>query len=102
MSETRRRTDVGRLMAAADAASPLDALESVARELGLAFDAVAVSFLITDQSGRALVRLAHVPLTTGHDGADADPLGHRERRTDAESATVLPFDGGPEEQALRT
>jgi serine phosphatase RsbU (regulator of sigma subunit) len=88
-------------MEAAEAASPLDALESVARELGLAFDAVAVSFLITDQSGRALVRLAHLPLTGGAAGKEAVP-GRSERREEEESATVLPFDGGPEEQALRT
>ena len=64
-------TDVGRVLAAAEAASPLDAVEGVARELGLAFGAVAVSFLITDLSGRALVRLAHVPLVTGQTAAPA-------------------------------
>ena len=62
---TPRGTDVSRLMQAAEAASPVDALESVSRELGLAFGAVAVSFLITDLSGRSLVRLAHVPLAAG-------------------------------------
>jgi serine phosphatase RsbU (regulator of sigma subunit) len=59
-----------------------------------------VSFLITDQSGRALVRLAHVPLP-GPAG-EGEALGRSERREDEESATVLPLDGGPEEQALRT
>jgi len=101
MTGVHRRTDVGRLMAAAEAASPVDAVESVSRELGFAFDAVAVSFLITDQSGRALVRLAHVPLAPGPAG-EGDGPGHSERREDEESATVFPFDGGPEEQALRT
>src|SRR5688500_6375358 len=43
-------------------------------------------------SGRALVRLAHVPI--------GDLPGRR--RQDEEVATVLPFDGGPREQALRS
>jgi serine phosphatase RsbU (regulator of sigma subunit) len=85
---------------AAEAASPVQAVEGVARELGRAFDAVAVSFLIADLSGRALVRLAHVPLN-GPAGT-ADPLRPGERREDEELATLLPFDGGPAEQAVRT
>ena len=96
-----RRLDVGRILEAAEAASPVEAIEQVARALGRAFDAVSVSFLISDLSGRALVRLAHVPLRaewTAHRSAQADG----ERREDQESATVLPFDGGPAEQAIRT
>jgi serine phosphatase RsbU (regulator of sigma subunit) len=100
MIRSRRVLDVGRVLQAAEAASPVGAVEAVARELGLAFDAVAVSFLITDMSGRSLVRLAHVPLRGGPAGRR--PLGPGERRADEESATDLPFDGGPEEQALRT
>jgi serine phosphatase RsbU (regulator of sigma subunit) len=101
MVRSRRLTDVGRVLSAADAASPVEAVEEVARELGLALDAVAVSFLITDLSGRALVRLAHVPLLRGQ--ADSRrSLVSGERREDEESATVLPFDGGPAEQAVRT
>jgi serine phosphatase RsbU (regulator of sigma subunit) len=101
MLRSRRLTDVGRVLDAAEAASPVEAVEGVARELGLVFGAVAVSFLITDLSGRALVRLAHVPLAPG-------PASHRsalvsgERRDDEESATLLPFDGGPAEQTVRT
>jgi serine phosphatase RsbU (regulator of sigma subunit) len=98
--EPGRLTDVGRLLHAAEAASPVDAVDAVARELRTAFDAVAVSFLINDLSGRALVRLAHVPLADDHAGT-AD-LAAGERRSAQESATVLPFDGGPLEQALRT
>jgi hypothetical protein len=52
----------------------------------------AVSFLIADLSGRSLVRLVHVPL----DGAIGSP------RDGDEAVTVLPFGGGPAEQALRT
>ncbi len=80
------------MLDAAEDASPVEAVEAVTRELGAALGARAVSFLIADLSGRALVRLAHVPF----DGADGD------RRHGDEVATVLPFDGGPAEQALRT
>ncbi|WP_122819789.1 PP2C family protein-serine/threonine phosphatase [Nocardioides pantholopis] len=96
----RRLTDVRRFLETAEAASPVEAVEQVARELGLAYGAAAVSFLITDLSGRALVRLAHVPLATAQGGGPAPVQG--ERRCDEESAAVLPFDGGREEQAVRT
>ena len=96
----RRLTDLGRVLEAAQVASPVEAVEGVARELGRVFGAEAVSFLITDVSGRALVRLAHQPQSKGHAGRDSLQSG--ERREDEESATVLPFDGGPAEQALRT
>ncbi|HYN66709.1 MAG TPA: PP2C family protein-serine/threonine phosphatase [Ornithinibacter sp.] len=93
-----------RLLDAAEAASPVDAVEAVTSELGLALGATEVSFLIVDLSGRALVRLAHIPL--GEPGADAArtsrPPAADERRDAEESATVLPFDGGPGEQAVRT
>ena len=79
----------------------MDAVGGVTRELGLAFGAVAVSFLITDMSGRALVRLAHVPLSSGQIDQPSS-LAVGERREGEESATVLPFDGGPAEQAVRT
>lgn len=96
-----RGLDVGRVLEAAESQSPVEAAEAVARELGAVFDAAAVSFLIADLSGRALVRLAHVPLG----GTRADlraQLGRGERRDLEESATVLPFDGGPAEEAVRT
>ncbi|BCJ48366.1 hypothetical protein GCM10010168_77080 [Actinoplanes ianthinogenes] len=79
------------MLAAAEAATPVNAVEAVTRELGAALHARSVSFLITDLSGRALVRLAHVPL---------GPVDGR--RDGGEVATVLPFDGGPQEKALRT
>lgn len=96
-----RGVDVGRVLEAAASKSPVEAVEAVARELGAAFGAVAVSFLIADVSGRALVRLSHVP-AAGGEADDRTPLGRGERRDREESATVLPFDGGPAEQALRT
>ncbi|HEX8344114.1 MAG TPA: PP2C family protein-serine/threonine phosphatase [Actinoplanes sp.] len=86
----------GRILAgildAAENAPPVDALDAVTRELAAVLTARTVSFLIADLSGRALVRLAHVPF-------DA-PGGARQQGDEA--ATVLPFDGGPAEQALRT
>jgi serine phosphatase RsbU (regulator of sigma subunit) len=86
---------VASVLEAAEAASPVEAVEAVTRELGQALNATAVSFLIADLSGRALVRLAHVPLRTAE-------VAQGERRDAEESATVMPFDGGPAEQALRT
>jgi serine phosphatase RsbU (regulator of sigma subunit) len=80
------------MLAAAEDATPANAVEAVTRELGVALHASSVSFLIADLSGRALVRLTHVPLDPAADG----------RRDGNEVATVVPFDGGPQEDALRT
>jgi serine phosphatase RsbU (regulator of sigma subunit) len=105
-AESTRR--FARVLDAAEAASPVDAVAAVTRELGVALGATEVSFLIADLSGRALVRLAHVPLGDAGDAGDADDTGGGqgaapgERRDDEELATVLPFDGGPAEQAVRT
>ena len=85
---------------AAEAASPVQSVEAVTRELGLSLGASRVSFLIADLSGRAMVRLAHVDLGGAATGGAA--LARGERRSGEESATVLPFDGGPAEQAIRT
>jgi serine phosphatase RsbU (regulator of sigma subunit) len=85
-------TVVTGILAAAENASPVDAVDAVTRELAAALGASAVSFLIADISGRALVRLSHAAL----------PVTEADRRDGREVATVLPFDGGPAEQALRT
>lgn len=90
-----------RALDAAEAASPVEAVETVTRDLGVALGATRVSFLIADLSGRALVRLAHVQLSTAY-GSGSAPPALAERRALEESATVLPFDGGPEEQTIRT
>ena len=50
---------LSRVLDAVEAASPVEAVEAVTRELGAALRATTVSFLIADLSGRALVRLAH-------------------------------------------
>jgi serine phosphatase RsbU (regulator of sigma subunit) len=91
-----------RVLDAAEAASPVDAVEAVTRELGVVLGATEVSFLIADLSGRALVRLAHVPLHKADDRSAGGRLEPGERRDAEELATVLPFDGGPTEQAVRT
>jgi hypothetical protein len=78
------------MLVAAENAAPVDAVEAVTRELAAELDAVTVSFLIADLSGRALVRLAHHVRASGG------------RRSGDEVATVMPFDGGPAERALRT
>jgi len=83
---------LGNVLFAVENAAPVDAVEAVTRQLGVSLGATAVSFLVADLSGRALVRLAHVPLVAV---ADA-------RRQDEEVATVLPFDGGPREQVVRS
>ena len=80
------------MLAAAEIAAPVDAVDAVTRQQRKAQGAWNVSFLIADLSGRALVRLAHVPLDGGGTG----------RRDGEEVATVVPFDGGCAEQALRT
>jgi serine phosphatase RsbU (regulator of sigma subunit) len=99
-AESSERT--GRVLDAAEAASPTEAVEAVTRELGVALGATEVSFLIADLSGRALVRLAHVPFHPLNGSSGGQTLAPGERRDDEESATVLPFDGGPAEQAVRT
>ena len=93
---------LGSVLDAVEAASPVESVEAVTRELALAMDATEVSFLIADLSGRALVRLAHVRAQVSGEGSGLKPPADQERRDAEESATVLPFDGGPEEQAVRT
>jgi len=98
----RGLSSLGRILEAAEAASPVESVEAVTRELGKALRASAVSFLIADLSGRALIRLAHVPLRTAQDAGSGQPLAPGERREAGESATRIPFDGGVEEQTVRT
>jgi serine phosphatase RsbU (regulator of sigma subunit) len=93
---------IGSVLDAAEAASPVESVEAVTRELALAMHATAVSFLIADLSGRALVRLAHVRAQDAGQDSSSKPPAAGERRDAEESATVLPFDGGPEEQAVRS
>jgi serine phosphatase RsbU (regulator of sigma subunit) len=88
-----------RVLEAAEDASPVQAVEAVTRELRVLLGASSSSFLLVDLSGRALVRLAHTS-TAGMLTTEESPDG--DRRDLRESAAVLPFDGGPAEQALRS
>ena len=92
---------LGSALDAAEAASPVEAVEALTHELGRALAAFEVSFLVADLSGRALVRLAHVRLRSAG-GADASRVEPLERRANEESAIVVPFDGGPVERAVRS
>ena len=83
--------DFSDVLLAVERAAPVDALESVTRSIGNHLEALWVSFLVADMSGRALVRLSHVPF-----GAVPDS-----RQQGQDVAVVSPFDGGPQEQALR-
>jgi serine phosphatase RsbU (regulator of sigma subunit) len=91
---------LSRVLDAAEDASPVEAAEAVTRELGASLGATMVSFLISDMSGRALVRLSHGS-PSGDTGDGRDNEGPQ-RRDAQDAASVLPFDGGPVEQALRT
>ena len=83
----------------AEAASPVEAVEAVTRELGAALGASTVSFLIADLSGRAVVRLSHVVVAES-DSRAPDTSGDRQDLE--ESAALMPFDSGAVEEALRT
>ena len=83
--------DLNDVLLAVEKAAPVDAVEAVTRTIGRNLNASWVSLLVADMSGRALVRLVHVPIGEESGG----------RRQDQDAALVLPFDGGPREQALR-
>lgn len=85
---------LARVLRAAENSSPAMAVEAVTRELKSAIGAAAVSFLIADLSGRGLVRIE-----SGARGKNTiDPAYPPTLAT----RTVLPFDGGPAERAVRT
>ncbi|GIJ81197.1 hypothetical protein Xph01_56290 [Micromonospora phaseoli] len=83
--------DLNEVLLAVEKAAPVDAVEAVTRSIGVNLDALSMSFLVADMSGRALVRLVHVPIGYVPGG----------RRHGEDVAMVLPFDGGLQEQALR-
>jgi len=97
---------LSRLLDAAEDASPVEAVEAVTDALSEALGAEAVFFLITDVSGRGLVRLSHVrPGEGAGEPQDSRTLSRSEdvsRLDDEEGGVELPFDGGPAEEALRT
>ncbi|WP_346619835.1 PP2C family protein-serine/threonine phosphatase [Blastococcus montanus] len=82
--------DVGAVLQKVEAAAPIEAVEVVAAELGDMVDATAVTLLLADFSGRAVVRLTSAGRV---DGA-------RSHGTD--QAETLPLPGSRYEQVLRT
>ena len=87
---------------AAENASPLQAVEAVTDALAQSLGASAVFFLIADISGRGLVRLSHGQSDEVLAGLGLGGLEGSVRLDDDEQAVVVPFDGGPVEEALRT
>src|SRR4051794_27257222 len=76
---TARDFDLRRLLEAAEAAAPVDAVDAVARTLKDMVAAEHVSFLIADFSGDALIRLGHLPQgsapsRTGRETTERVPL----------------------------
>src|SRR5919112_2049412 len=82
--------DVGALLNQVEAAAPIDAVEVVADELGRMVDARAVTLLIADFSGRAVVRLTSAGLVQGA------------RSQGVDQAETLPLPGALYERVLRT
>jgi hypothetical protein len=87
----RPRADLRVLLERVEAASPTDAIEVVANELATMVGARAVSFLIADFSGRALVRFG----TPAHGVPSA-------RRQGTEQAETVPLAGTVYDRVLRT
>ena len=86
--QVRGRLDLRSLLAAVEAAPPVDAVAVFAAELGGELAAEEVTFLISDFNGSALVRLTH------HSG--------RDRSRDTDVAETVPLPGTPYEQVVRT
>jgi serine phosphatase RsbU (regulator of sigma subunit) len=90
------------LLNAAESAAPVDAVSALTREAGRRLRASSVSFLVTDTSGRALVRLVHVPLGAVEPAPGASAPEPGDRSQGEEQARTLPFDGGPMERVVRS
>src|SRR6476620_2071394 len=82
--------DVGALLEKVEEAAPINAVEVVAAELGRMVDARAVTLLIADFSGRAVVRLM------------SSSLVGEVRSHGPEQAETLPLPGTLYERVLRT
>jgi serine phosphatase RsbU (regulator of sigma subunit) len=82
--------DVGALLGRVEDAAPIDSVHAVASSLGEMVDAREVSLLITDFTGRAVVRLTSRERVEGA------------RSHGAEQAETLPLPGTLYEQVLRT
>lgn len=82
--------DVGALLEKVEAAAPVDSVEAVATALCEMVDASAVTFLIADFSGHAVVRLTSAGRVEGA------------RSHGVEQAETLPLEGTAYERVLRT
>lgn len=82
--------DIGALLASAEAAAPVDAIDAVAAGLKDMVGAERVSFLIADFSGDALIRLGHAISDT------------TTRRSGAETAESVSLTHTPHGRALQT
>jgi serine phosphatase RsbU (regulator of sigma subunit) len=82
--------DVGALLQKVEAAAPIDSVQAVASSLGEMVDAREVSLLITDFTGRSVVRLTSTDRVQGA------------RSHGVEQAQTLPLPGTLYEQVLRT
>src|SRR3954451_4788256 len=90
MADHPARLDFGQLIAAVENAPPVSAAEVLGARLTDAVGAQAVSFLIADFSGQALIRLGHA----ASEGA--------ERTQGRETAERVPLIGSPQGRALAT
>lgn len=88
--DPRARLDLSELLAAVEDAPPVAAADVVGQHLGEKLEARAVSFLIADFSGRALIRLGHAG------SVDAT------RAQGGETAERVPLEGSPPGRALAT
>ena len=93
--------ELARLLDAAEATAPVDAVRALTEEIGKRLRAASVSLLIADLSGRSLVRLLHLPLIPEDAAAATSQTGADHRRQGEESAVTLPFDSGPLERVVR-
>src|SRR5829696_4931063 len=82
--------DIGALLAKVESAAPIDSVQAVAASLGEMLDAREANLLITDFTGRAVVRLT-----------SADRV-HGARSHGVEQAETLPLPGTRYERVLRT
>ena len=69
-----RRLDLRSLLARAEAAAPVGAVDAMAAAMAEALDARDVSFLIADFSGRSLNRLGHTAELRSEETAESVPL----------------------------
>src|SRR3954469_17288916 len=84
------RLDFGQLIAAVEDAPPVAAVDVLGARMSEALGARAVSFLIADFSGQALIRLGH---------AASAAAGRTQGR---ETAERVPLSGSPQGRALAT